>query len=575
MQHFEKTFDQLNDVVLQPIDKDDIISGYKKIKERLENATSASETISVIRDFFSYEDDLSTIISLVNYRHTINTLDEEYTKLQDLLDVILPSIQEASQEISHLIYNNKYREDLEKEFGKLYFDQIAVSLKTFSSEIVDDLIKENQEQSKYVNLISSAKIEFNGNTYSIPQMGKFTSSMDRDTRLKAFSKVMEFYAIHDEEIGQIYSDMIKTRTKIAKKLGYENFVQLGYDRMSRLDWNPSDAKIYREKILKYIVPLAEKISSDQKDRLGYKDDMRFADYAIFYKTGNPTPKGSPEELIEQARKMYSEMNPIASKYFNFMVDHGCMDLVSKPGKAGGGYMDYLPGLNTALIFSNFNGTSGDVDVLTHEFGHSLQGFLGASETDVPSYRTPGMECAEMHSMSMEYLTYPWMKYFFKEDTDKYLYQHLCDAITFIPYGCIVDAFQTYCYENPDMTHEERKTYWRYLEKEYIPHREYSDNAFLASGGYWERQHHIFENPLYYLDYTIAQVVSLEFFEESLVDHKKAFEKYLAFDKLGGKYPFRKLLKEANIRNPFDGDTLKEVTESIMKYLDSFNLKEID
>lgn len=575
MQHFEKTFDQLNDVVLQPIDKDDIISGYKKIKERLENATSASETISVIRDFFSYEDDLSTIISLVNYRHTINTLDEEYTKLQDLLDVILPSIQEASQEISHLIYNNKYREDLENEFGKLYFDQIAVSLKTFSSEIVDDLIKENQEQSKYVNLISSAKIEFNGNTYSIPQMGKFTSSMDRDTRLKAFSKVMEFYAIHDEEIGQIYSDMIKTRTKIAKKLGYENFVQLGYDRMSRLDWNPSDAKIYREKILKYIVPLAEKISSDQKDRLGYKDDMRFADYAIFYKTGNPTPKGSPEELIEQARKMYSEMNPIASKYFNFMVDHGCMDLVSKPGKAGGGYMDYLPGLNTALIFSNFNGTSGDVDVLTHEFGHSLQGFLGASETDVPSYRTPGMECAEMHSMSMEYLTYPWMKYFFKEDTDKYLYQHLCDAITFIPYGCIVDAFQTYCYENPDMTHEERKTYWRYLEKEYIPHREYSDNAFLASGGYWERQHHIFENPLYYLDYTIAQVVSLEFFEESLVDHKKAFEKYLAFDKLGGKYPFRKLLKEANIRNPFDGDTLKEVTESIMKYLDSFNLKEID
>lgn len=575
MQHFEKTFDQLNDVVLQPIDKDDIISGYKKIKERLENATSASETISVIRDFFSYEDDLSTIISLVNYRHTINTLDEEYTKLQDLLDVILPSIQEASQEISHLIYNNKYREDLEKEFGKLYFDQIAVSLKTFSSEIVDDLIKENQEQSKYVNLISSAKIEFNGNTYSIPQMGKFTTSMDRDTRLKAFSKVMEFYAKHDEEIGQIYSDMIKTRTKIAKKLGYENFVQLGYDRMSRLDWNPSDAKIYREKILKYIVPLAEKIASDQKDRLGYKDDMRFADYAIFYKTGNPTPKGSPEELIEQARKMYSEMNPIASKYFNFMVDHGCMDLVSKPGKAGGGYMDYLPGLNTALIFSNFNGTSGDVDVLTHEFGHSLQGFLGASETDVPSYRTPGMECAEMHSMSMEYLTYPWMKYFFKEDTDKYLYQHLCDAITFIPYGCIVDAFQTYCYENPNMTHEERKTYWRYLEKEYIPHREYSDNAFLASGGYWERQHHIFENPLYYLDYTIAQVVSLEFFEESLVDHKKAFEKYLAFDKLGGKYPFRKLLKEANIRNPFDGDTLKEVAESTMKYLDSFNLKEID
>ena len=85
-------------------------------------------------------------------------------------------------------------------------------------------------------------------------------------------------------------------------------------------------------------------------------------------------------------------------------------------------MTYIPGLKTSFIFSNFNGTSGDVDVLTHEFGHSLQGFLGGD--NIPAYRNPGMECCEMHSMSMEYLTYPWMKYFFKEDTEKYLYQHL-------------------------------------------------------------------------------------------------------------------------------------------------------
>ncbi len=575
MQHFNSNFDQLKDVEIETPDKDEIIGKILALDEKLNKASTSKEALSVIKEYFSFHDDLSTIISLVNFHHTVNTADEKYSKLQDLLDEILPSIEEAINKLESDIYESKFKNELEKDLGHLYFEQVRLSNKTFSSEIIDDLVEENKEVSTYVKLLASAKIEFQGKTYSLSQMGKFTTSLDRDIRTAAYKKTTQFYAEHDDEIGAIYDSMIKTRDRIAKKLGYENFVQLGYDRMGRLDWTPLDAKTYREKILKYIVPLSSEIYEAQKDRLGFGDDTRSSDYIIFYKSGNPKPKGTPDDLIQAARKMYSELSPVASRYFDFMVDHGCMDILAKENKSGGGYMDYIPSLKTSLIFSNFNGTSGDVDVLTHEFGHALQGFLGAEETDVPAYRCPGMECAEMHSMSMEFLTYPWMNLFFREDTDKYLYMHLCDAITFIPYGCIVDAFQTYCYEHPEMSHAERKAYWRKLELEYLPYREYKDNAFLASGGYWERQAHIFENPLYYLDYTIAQVVSLEFFAESQIDHKKAFDKYLAFDRLGGRYSFRELLKKAGIDNPLDSDTLKDVANHIFDYLKTFNLEKLD
>ena len=575
MQHFNSDFDQLKNIEIETPDKDEIISQILKLDDRLVHSSTAKEALEVIHEYFSFHDDFSTIISLVNFHHTINTADEKYNKLQDLLDEILPSIEEAINKIETDIYESPFRLELEKDLGHLYFEQVKLSNKTFSSEIIDDLVEENKEVSSYVKLLASAKIEFDGKTHSLSQMGQFTTSLDRATRIAASKKTMEFFETNDEKIGAIYDSMIKTRNRIAKKLGYDNFVQLGYDRMGRLDWNKDDAKEYREKILKYLVPLSIEIHKSQKDRLGYGDDTRSCDYNIFYKSGNPKPKGTPDDLIDAAKKMYGELSPVASKYFNFMVDHGCMDILAKENKAGGGYMDYIPSLKTSLIFSNFNGTSGDVDVLTHEFGHALQGFLGAEETDVPAYRCPGMECAEMHSMSMEYLTYPWMHLFFKEDTDKYLYMHLCDAITFIPYGCIVDGFQTYCYEHPEMTHQERKAYWRKLELEYLPHREYKDSPFLASGGYWEKQAHIFENPLYYLDYTIAQVVSLEFFIESQEDHKKAFDKYLAFDRLGGKYPFRELLKKAGIRNPLDGDTLKDVSNHIFEYLKTFDLSKLD
>lgn len=575
IQHFNSDFKNLEDIKIERPDKNEIIRAISELDTRLNNAQNGEDAVQVVKDYFALSDDIASAFSLINIHHTINTADEYYSDLNDLMDEISPSINEATNQFDKDFYNSKFRDDLVAAFGSLYFEQVALSMKTFNSEIVPDLVEENKLVSEYTNLLASALIEYNGQKYSLPQMGKFTKSMDRNVRREASLKVNEFYSANDEKIGEIYTRMVEVRTKIARKLGYQHFLQLGYDRMGRLDWTPEDAKEYRQKILTYIVPLSNQIFQAQKERLGYGEDTRYYDYAIFYKSGDPTPKGSPDQLIDAARKMYAELSPVASTYFNFMVEHNCMDVIAKANKAGGGYMDYIPSLKTAFIFSNFNGTSGDVDVLTHEFGHSLQGFLGAENTIVPSYRSPGMECCEMHSMSMEYLTYPWMNLFFKEDTEKYLYEHLCDAITFIPYGCIIDAFQTHCYEHPELTHSQRKAYFRQLERTYLPHRQYQDSPYLESGGFWEKQMHIFQCPLYYLDYTIAQVVALEFFTEANRDHKKAFEKYLAFDRLGGTLPFRALLNKAAIDNPMDGDTLKRVSEEIMNYLSTFDLSKLD
>ena len=574
MQHFNPEFRYLEDVELETPDKEDILLQAKNIDEKLKGAKNAQEAIASVKEYFTFQDDIHTMASLIYIRHTIDTRDRRYDELNNLLNEISPEIDEATNQIDHDILNSPFRKELEERFSELLFRQMELSNKTFSSEIIPDLVEENRLSTEYVNLISSAMIEFRGKSYSIPQMGKFTTSMDREERKEASQLVWKFYADNDERIGDIYDRMIKVRTRIARKLGYKDFVQLGYDRMGRLDWNEEDARIYKEKILKYIVPLSESIKKDQRERLGYKDDHRYYDDVIFYKSGNPKPKGDIDHLVNAAKEMYSELDPVASHYFDFMVEHHCMDLAAKPGKAGGGYMDYIPGLRTAFIFSNSNGTSADVDTLTHEFGHALQGFLGGKE-EVPNYRSPGMECCEMHSMSMEFLTYPWMELFFQEDADKYRYQHLADAITFIPYGAIVDQFQTYCYKNPDLTHKERKAYWRELEKEYLPSKDYTGNDFLESGGYWMRQHHIFENPLYYLDYTIAQIVALEFFRDSRTDRQKALEKYLNFDRLAGKYPFRTLLEKADIENPMDGNTLKEVSQDVMEYLSQFDSRSLE
>lgn len=574
MQHFSENFEDLEKIEIERPNTQEILNLHDDLISKIKSATSSEEASEILKRFFRLTDTVSTIFNLIYIRHSCDTRDQKYDELSTLIDEFGPEINVKSNEFIKALLASPFIADLEKEFGQYFFDLQKLSLKTVSSEIIPDLIEENKTVAEYVKLIAQALIEFNGQKYTLSEMGKFTTSVNRETRKKASEAVWNFYEKNDDTIGDIYDRLVKIRTRIAHKLGYQNFLQLAYDRMHRLDWGPDDAAIYREKVLEDIVPLSNQIFNRQKERLGYQNDTKYYDYKVFYKTGNPIPDKDANGLISAAAEMYENLSPIASKYFNFMVSHNCMDVVSKPGKASGGYMTYIPDLKTSFIFSNFNGTSGDVDVLTHEFGHSLQGFLGADYI-VPDYRSPGMECCEMHSMSMEFLTYPYMQNFFGKDTEKYLYSHTCDAITIIPYIVIVDAFQAYVYEHPDISHQERKAYWRKLEKTYLPHLTYEDNNFLASGGYWMKQTHIFEVPLYYLDYSIAQVVALEFFIASLKEPQKTFEKYISFCKLGGTLPFRSLLKAADIANPFDGDTLKEVATNIMKYLNTFDLTKID
>ena len=376
IQQFDPNFKNLEEIKVERPDKEEIINALDALDERLLSAKDGKEAVSIVKEYFTLSDNIRTIFSLIYIHYTINTQDSYYKELSELIDNISPEISERSNKFDKDFFDSPFRKELVEAFGQLYFDEVELSNKTFSKEIVPDLVEENRLTRDYINLVSSALIEFRGEKYSLSQMGKFTTSLDRETRKEASQAVWGFYSENDDKIGDIYDKMVKVRTKIAHELGYENFVQLGYDRMGRLDWTPKDAEIYREKILKYIVPLSEEIFQAQKDRLGYGDDTKSYDYAIFYKSGNPTPKGTPDELISAARKMYQELSPVASKYFNFMVDHHCMDILAKPGKAGGGYMDYLPSLKTSFIFSNFNGTSGDVDVLTHEFGHSLRASLG-------------------------------------------------------------------------------------------------------------------------------------------------------------------------------------------------------
>lgn len=551
-----------------PYQRPDLEKLKKDLEETIalvgENESLETE-IKAIRRMYDIDDEVDSMFTLVSIRNSLNTKDEFYEKEQAFLDENGPVLRQYSHQLTEKMLHSKNRVGLEKEFGSLVFKQAEVQQKTFKPEIIPDLQKENKLSTEYSKLLASAEIEFDGGTYNLSQMTPFTTHKDRDVRHRAQLAVSGFLSENEKEIDRIYDDMVKVRTEIAHKLGYENFVQLGYDRLGRTDYNYKDVKTYRDQVLKDIVPLVSELTERKAKRLGIENPKSY-DLALSFLSGNPTPKGDRKWMVDRATKMYHEMSKETGEFFDFMVEHELLELDSKPGKSGGGYCTYIPEYRSPFIFANFNGTSHDVDVLTHEAGHAFQVY---SSRDLdPSYRWPTMEAAEIHSMSMEFLAWPWIDSFFVEDTDKYKFNHLAGSVSFLPYGVLVDEYQHEVYLHPEMSPDERKQTWRKLEKKYRPFLDYGDDAFMEKGTYWFRQGHIFGSPFYYIDYTLAQVCAFQFWISSQKDHGKAFENYLALCKLGGSKSFLGLVEAAKLQNPFVNGTVKEIVKPIRAYLDA-------
>ena len=560
-----KKFSQIK---VRKIDIEKIQKEVLNLLNQFKTAESFEEQDLAFKKIGKYFDDLNTDVSIIYVRYTINTTDKKYKKLQEQLDEINPYISALANAINKELLTAKFRDELEAKYGSHLFKMTENALKCFDEKIIPDLQEINRLSSEYTTLVASAQLEYKGQKYTLSQLGKFADSLDRDER-KAVAKLSaSFFEENDEKIGNIYGQLVKLRTNMAQKLGYKSFTELGYLSLGRLDYDAEKVKGYRDQIYRDIVPFAQKLFARQMKRINVKNPQYY-DYAINFLSGNAKPNGDKDFMVEQAKKMYHELSNETDVFFNFMVENELMDLEAKPGKAPGGYMTYFPKYKAPFIFSNFNGTSSDVDVLTHEFGHAFQGYMSRN-ISVSDYRSPTLEACEMHSMSMEFLTYPWMELFFGENAEKYRYSHLVDAICFIPYGATVDEFQHWVYENPEATHEERCAAYKRIEEKYLPHKKYDDVEIYNKGRFWMKQRHIIESPFYYIDYTLAQVVAFQFFVEDLKNHQKAWKKYVRLCKLGGKYPFTELLKHAHLNNPFIEGTVKKIIRPLKKYLKSID-----
>ena len=552
-------------------DLEGVKDGLSRLTARLKAAASYDEARAVFLEKEEAAPHVETQSTLASIRNSIDTRDKFYDGEMNFWNAAGPELQEYEQAWKLAMLESPFRPDFEREYGGLMFLNTEIALKTFSPDIIPQLQKENDLTLEYQKLLASARIEFEGKTYTMAQMGSFRTDPDDQRRLAAWKASGRWYKDHEPEMSRIYDELTRLRDEMGRRLGYEGYTTLGYYRMGRNCYTREDVEKFRAAVVKYLVPLADRVYRAQAERLGVRYPLSYADAALTFRSGNPKPQGTADDILAQGKKFYDEMSPETSEFFRTMLDNDLMDVLATEGKSGGGYCTSIPEYKVPFIFANFNGTQGDVEVVTHEAGHAFACWMNRDR--VPSsYIWPGMEACEVHSMSMEFMAWPWAEGFFGPDTRKFLYSHLAGALTFIPYGTLVDHFQHEVYARPDMTPAQRHEVWKELMGVYTPWLRLDGEIPFFSDGYrWQSQSHIFEAPFYYIDYCLAQTVALEFWALLQKDKNLAWEKYMAYTRQGGSRTFTELLKNAGLDSPFEESCLRGVCQTAGDWLDRYDL----
>ena len=531
----------------------------------LKEAKNYEEFRNAYMDYVEADTELETSKTVAHIRNTINLLDEFYEAEMVYFNSQMPKYEILKKEMGEVIVASPFKAEMEKEFGTILIQNMEAQKQLSDESIVDDQVKEAELVSRFMKTQAAATVEFKGEQIGNYGLLKIMQSTDRAERKEAFEAWAKLYEGIAPTLEEIYDGLVKVRAGMAKKLGFKSFIPMGYLRRRRFDYTEKELEVFRKQVREVVVPAAAKLYERQKEALGI-DTLYYYDESIASPSGNPVPIGDKEYLVCKARKMYRELSKESGEFFDFMMEYELFDLDSKHGKRAGGYCTTLPQYHAPFIFSNFNGTDADVNVLTHEAGHAFAGFTAAKYQKTPELCHSTSEINEIHSMSMELWTYPWMENFFGDKAEEYRKEHLADALMKIPYMLCVDEYQHKVFENPEMTTMERRAVWSGLEKIYMPWRNYAGNEFLESGAFWIKQQHIFLYPFYYVDYAMAQMGAFEFYTKMKEDRKAAWADYYKLCAAGGSMGYFDLLKYSGLHKVLEDGSVKLILKGVFEEL---------
>jgi M3 family oligoendopeptidase len=529
---------------------------YDALRGRLDRVASDDDALAFFAAWEAERRAFASWKSLAELRFRQDTRDERARADADALNELNVLTEERDAEIKGRLLENAHRPALERTLGAYLFARWENDLAGFDPALADDFIAEAELVNEYTALLGGGRVTFEGASLPLAAMARFAEDGDRARRRAASEATWDFFATNAARLDDLFDGLVHRRAAMANKLGLRTYTELAYRRMGRIDYDARDVARFREEIRVAIVPLAEEIAARQAAALGIPDIMPW-DEQIFDARGRLQAPASVDAMLAALRAAFTAMHPELGAFVDLMTGNRLMDLAARDGKAGGAFCTSFPSLGLPYVFASVTGTSRDVATVVHETGHAFQDYA-ARHKPALEYLIPTAEAGEIHSMALEFLTFPHYDRFLGDDAARFCKQHLATQLLMLPYIAAVDEFQELVYASPDVSPAERRAMWQRLERTYLPWRNTGGIPHVVAGGLWQRQRHVYAFPFYYIDYGLAMCCALQLWSRSRGDHAGAVATYVQLCERGGELPFLSLVQSAGLRSPFESGALRDV-----------------
>ena len=500
---------------------------------------------------------------------TRHTDDEAANKAyEEFVQGVEPEHKKASFQLDKKIASSPHAQKLDKARYEVLLRETRTSVELFREENVPIQTELALLEQKYSQIVGAMMCEFEGETRTMPQMARFLEDQDRGLRERAWRSITERRMQDKDALDELFDSMVEKRAQIARNAGYENFRDYQHDAMHRYDYTPDDCARFHEAVETVVVPLRRSLDEERKQALSV-DTLRPWDVAVDTQGREPLrPFENAEQLVDRSSRVFHDMDEQLGSLFDTLREGDCLDLETRKGKAPGGYQYNRDFSRKPFIFMNAAGLHRDLETMVHEAGHAFHSFL-SDHDPLLAYRHSPIEFAEVASMSMELLTYPYLGEFYDDiDANRARREHLEAMSKTLSWIAQVDAFQHWIYLNPGHSREERAEQWLSLDERFGGSASW-DGLDDERRFVWQRQLHIFGIPFYYIEYGIAQLGALQVWLNSKRDGENsaigAYKNALA---LGGSRPLPELFEAAGCRFDFGAEIVGELMDAVRSELET-------
>jgi len=493
---------------------------------------------------------------------TINTADEEAERrFNAFLDEIAPAVEVAAQRLKEKLLAS----GLEPAGYAIPLRNMRSQAALFREANLPLRIEETKLCTEYDKISGAQTVTWEGKERTLAQLEPIYQDPDRARRERAWRLAAARQLADRAAIDDLWQRFLRLRRQLAVNAGYEgDYRAYRWQDMLRFDYTPADCARFHQAIEEVVVPAATRIYERRRQRLGVTT-LRPWDLDVD-PLGRPPlrPFADAAELQTKAAAIFHRVDPRLGAYFDIMMREGLLDLDNRKNKAPGGYCEYFPATQRPFIFMNAVGLHRDVLTLLHEGGHAFHSFE-MSRLPYHHQREVGYEFSEVASTAMELLAAPCLAasdgFYTKAQAARARVEDLKEIILFWPYMAVVDAFQHWVYEHPDVALDPAHcdAQWAALWQRFMPGVDWSDlEEEMVTG--WQRKLHIHQEPFYYVEYGLAQLGAVQVWRNALRDPARALADYRCALALGGTVALPQLYEAAGARFAFDAATLREVVD---------------